>query len=133
MKQAADNNLESRIQFIGSVKPEQIHYYHSAADILVSSSLSEGRPNVIIEALASGTPVIATAVGGVPELIENDYNGYLLKPKNSDTLLKHIEKLLKNKKTFNKFSKNGPKFIKKNILSWEGCAEKYIEVLRGTI
>ncbi|MDH4157035.1 MAG: glycosyltransferase family 4 protein [candidate division Zixibacteria bacterium] len=56
------------------------------ADILVNPSLSEGLPNIVLEALAVGVPVVATAVGGVPEIIENGYNGYLVPARDSSAL-----------------------------------------------
>ncbi len=52
--------------------------YLKSADILVNPSYSEGLPNVVLEAMAVGTPVVATSVGGVPELIENQHSGLLV-------------------------------------------------------
>jgi len=60
------------------------------ADILVNPSMSEGMPNIVLESMALGTPVIATAVGGVPEIIENGKNGMLVKYDDSDDLIKAI-------------------------------------------
>jgi glycosyltransferase involved in cell wall biosynthesis len=55
--------------------------YLKSADMLVNPSLSEGLPNIILEAMALGVPVVATAVGGVPELIEHNINGLLVPAK----------------------------------------------------
>jgi glycosyltransferase involved in cell wall biosynthesis len=66
------------------------------ADLLVNPSMSEGMPNIVLEAMALGTPVIATAVGGVPEIIENRNNGILIKYGDSDDLLKAILTLAGN-------------------------------------
>jgi len=56
-------------------------------DVFVLSSVAEGMPRVILEAMAAGTPCIATAVGGIPEIFNNDENaGFLVQPKDSDAL-----------------------------------------------
>ena len=60
-------------------------------------SLSEGRPNVVLEALACEVPVVATDVGGVPELMVDGETGYLVPAKNPGELSRKINKLLENK------------------------------------
>ncbi|MEU8245997.1 glycosyltransferase [Nonomuraea sp. NPDC048916] len=66
------------VRFLGCVP--QASRLIAAADLLVLSSAYEGLPVVVMEALAAGVPVVSTAVGGVPELIEHGRNGYLTKP-----------------------------------------------------
>lgn len=63
-------------------------------DLLVLPSLTEGLPNVVLEAFALAKPVIATKVGGVPEVIDNDKNGILVPPKRPDLLAEAINKCL---------------------------------------
>jgi glycosyltransferase involved in cell wall biosynthesis len=63
-------------------------------DILVVPSFTEGLPNVILEALAAGVPVIGTAVGGTPELLENETNGLLVPPGDSRALARCLADLL---------------------------------------
>ena len=63
-------------------------------DLLVLPSLTEGLPNVVLEAFALAKPVIATKVGGVPEVIDNDKNGVLVPPKRPDLLAEAINKCL---------------------------------------
>jgi glycosyltransferase involved in cell wall biosynthesis len=62
-------NVEGRVHFLGELIPSQLRRYMCAADVLVQMSSREGIPNVIMESLACGTPVVATAVGGIPEVI----------------------------------------------------------------
>jgi len=66
------------------------------ADILINPSLSEGLPNVVLEAMALGIPVIATAVGGVPELIHHNESGILVPPSDERALANAILGLLEN-------------------------------------
>jgi len=72
------------VQFLGCVP--QAAGLIAASDLLVLSSAYEGLPVVVMEALAAGVPVVSTAVGGVPELIEHGRNGYLTKPGDPDEL-----------------------------------------------
>jgi len=75
-----------------------------AADVFVLSSLSEGRPTVLLEAMASGKPVVATNVGGIPEIV-NDKIGILVNPEDSVGLAEALNKILKDKKLQEKMSK----------------------------
>jgi teichuronic acid biosynthesis glycosyltransferase TuaC len=61
--------LEGHVHFVGGVPPEVLAEYMSAADVFCLASSREGWPNVVHEALGCGTPVVATNVGGVPDLI----------------------------------------------------------------
>jgi glycosyltransferase involved in cell wall biosynthesis len=87
-KKVGNYDLESRVHFLGMRR--DIPNLLNAADLFVLPSLWEGQGLVIIEAMASGLPVVATKVGGIPEYItENE--GYLVEPGNVDSLVKGIE------------------------------------------
>ena len=73
---AASLGLSDRVIFTGGVKNVQV--YFAAADVLVNSSHSEGSPYVLLEAMAACLPIVATAVGGVPEMVENDKTALLV-------------------------------------------------------
>jgi glycosyltransferase involved in cell wall biosynthesis len=70
--------LKDRVRFLGAVPPGQMPELMSAADVLCLASTREGSPNVVNEALACGTPVVATAVGSVPSLIPSDEIGIVI-------------------------------------------------------
>jgi glycosyltransferase involved in cell wall biosynthesis len=71
----------------------------ASADIFVLPSLSEGMPISIIESMAAGLPVIATMVGGIPEMVENEKTGLLVPPGNPDKLADAIKKLIISEET----------------------------------
>jgi len=76
-------------------------------DIFVLPSLKEGLPYVILEALLLGLPVVASRVGGIPEIITDGENGFLVEPKNVQMLAEKIEILLKNGQLRAKFAQRG--------------------------
>ena len=83
-KQVRDLNLDKKVIFIGH--SDQVPAYMAAADVLILSSLWEGLPGVVMEAMASELPVVATAVGGTPELVVDGKTGYLVSPGKPDEL-----------------------------------------------
>jgi glycosyltransferase involved in cell wall biosynthesis len=82
--------LDDRARFVGAQERQIVFELLRAADASILSSTWENFPHTIVEALAVGTPVIATAVGGVPEVVENDRNGLLVPPQNPDALASAI-------------------------------------------
>ncbi len=69
-----------RIRLLGRLDPERLARWYRAADLLVLPSRGEGAPVSIMEALSCGLPVVATAVGGVPELVRPGLEGFLVRP-----------------------------------------------------
>ncbi|OHD07654.1 MAG: hypothetical protein A2086_16105 [Spirochaetes bacterium GWD1_27_9] len=104
------NDLEDKIEFIGEVKPETIKYWFNIADFSLLPSHTEGFPLVIIESLASGTPVIASNVGGIPEIITIDEFGKIIESKNADQLATAILEFLDKKKNSDLIKQKAKKF-----------------------
>ncbi|HXY13189.1 MAG TPA: glycosyltransferase [Terriglobales bacterium] len=82
--------LEDRISLVGSCSSHKVARWLAATNLLALPSYSEGQPNVVIEALSCGRPVIATDVGGIPELV-NETCGILVAPKDWRALAEAIE------------------------------------------
>ena len=128
VKMAQELKIIDFIKFIGPVNHEKIPIWISASDILVLPSLSEGRPNVVLEALACEVPVVATDVGGIPELMIEGETGYLVPAKNPVQLSEKINKLLENENLRAKMGKFGRKSIIQRGLTWEAHAKKTVEI-----
>ena len=79
-RQARDVGVADRIRFVGSIPQTQVARWIGAATVLCLPSRNEGTPNVVVEALASGIPVVASKVGGIPDLIREGENGMLVPP-----------------------------------------------------
>lgn len=127
-KRAHELKIDNHIKFTGPVNHEDIPLWLSASDILVLPSLSEGRPNVILEALACEVPVVATNVGGVPELMINEETGYLVPAKNQMELSEKVNKLLEDRDLRVKMGKFGRMTIIQRGLTWETHAKKTIKI-----
>ena len=87
-----DNGLAERVTFIG--RSDDVARLMALADILVLSSLWEGLPGVVMEAMASALPVVATEVGGTPELVVDGVTGYLASPGIPDKLAEALTKMI---------------------------------------
>ena len=82
------------MRFVGSVNQQDLRRFYCAADALVLASSREGWPNVLLEAMACGTPVIATAVGGVPEIVTSPDAGAVVKERSAPALARAVRELL---------------------------------------
>jgi len=88
--------VSSRVQFLGSVDQDQLARCYSAADILVLASSREGSPNVLLESMACGTPVVATRVGGIPEIVACSSAGRLMSEPTAVVLAATVTDLWQN-------------------------------------
>lgn len=79
--------LGSRVRFLGAIPHAGLCDYYNAADAVVHASSREGMPNVVLEAMACGTPVMATPVGGIPELMTSLEAGELMRERSPDALV----------------------------------------------
>ncbi|MDR2720219.1 MAG: glycosyltransferase family 4 protein [Nitrososphaerota archaeon] len=95
-----------------SVPYELLPYRIAASDIFVLPSISEGFPVVLLEAMACGKPIVATKVGGIPEILTDGYNGLLVEPRNADELASSIIKLLSDPELLKTLSNGAIKTIK---------------------
>src|SRR5581483_5086987 len=77
-KQVRDRHLESFVLFAGQKR--DVRPYFAAADVLVLPSLSEGSPNVILEAMSARVPIVAADVGGVSEIVSDGDSALLVPP-----------------------------------------------------
>jgi len=110
-------NLENYIIFVGEVPHRNIPIYLKAADVLILPSLREGFPLIILEAMTAGLPIIATRVGGVPEIIKDYENGFVVGPMSPHQIAEKCLLLLKDEKLRKKISKNNIEKAKE--FSWE--------------
>ena len=98
---------QAEVRFIGfQSNPEKVGHFYQAADLYLHVSKADTFPNTVLEALACGTPVVATAVGGIPEQVKNGGTGFLVPPKDPEAMAKHITMLLTNDALRHQFGLN---------------------------
>ncbi|MBK8465888.1 MAG: glycosyltransferase [Chloracidobacterium sp.] len=109
---AQKHNLENKgVKFAGETS--EMSELYLSSDILVLTSDHEGTPNVILEAMAYGLPVVATTVGGVPGIL-NDRCGILVEPTNIEELVAAASKLIANRKLRLEMGIQGKEYVRKN-------------------
>jgi glycosyltransferase involved in cell wall biosynthesis len=94
--QVDELGLARRVHFIGPMPQSELAVNMAQASVLVLPSTSEGLGRVVIEAMATGTPVIGSRVGGIPELVEDGTRGFLIPPCDENALADRIRWLLRN-------------------------------------
>ena len=94
------------VSFLGQCTEQQINRQLQQSRVMVLPSLSENFPNVMLEAFCAGVPVIASAVGAIPELIQNGKNGFLVPPADAAALAQKINALLQSEGTMNQMGQS---------------------------
>jgi len=120
---AARLNIADRVQLLGRQGAAEVARYMQAADTLVLSSHNEGVPNVILEALAAGLPVVATNVGGIHEVVNAEHLGRLTKPGDQQELAAALGELLERKNDAGRIAEYGRGF------NWPKAAAGYYAVI----
>jgi glycosyltransferase involved in cell wall biosynthesis len=91
-------NLDGRVKFLGEVSQSELATRMDRALIFVLPTYSEGLPRVVFEAMAAGLPVIATAVSGIPEIVQDCITGFLIPPGDEKALAERLRWVLENPK-----------------------------------
>ncbi len=115
-------DTSARIVFAGACSQPAPHY--AEADIFALSSVREGQPNVILEAMSSGVAICATAVGGIPALVEEKVSGLLCPPKDVDAMARNLDLLLANPGLARQYGHAGRKFVE-NGFSFQAMVDAH--------
>jgi glycogen synthase len=120
-------NLSGNFKFLGNLKDNVLPAIYNCADVFVLPSIQEGQGIVLLEAQASGKPVVAFDIGGVKETLQNKETGLLVNQGDVDALADTLLKLLTDKTLREKMGSNGRKFVSENY-TWDICAQKMLKV-----
>jgi len=123
-------NLDGNVRFTGRLTREELVQHYCAARIAVVPSLYEGFGLPAAEAMACGTPVIATTGGALPEVVGDA--GILVPPANADALADAIGQLLNDQKAQQQMSEAGKKRVREQF-NWEQAARKTLDVYREVL
>ncbi|MBI5680823.1 MAG: glycosyltransferase family 4 protein [Methanobacterium sp.] len=124
IKMANDLGIIDNIRFTGYVDEELKPIYFKSADIFCLPSITKAEAFGIVnlEAMACGVPIIASRLGGIPDIVKNEENGLLVNPNDSKSLADAILFLLKNEDIAQKMGNKGKRMVKD--YSWEKIAEE---------
>lgn len=123
-QQVADLGISGQTTFFGYIPNSEFPKYYRAADVFVFPSLNEGMSNSMLEAMASGLPVIMTPTGGADELIEDGGNGFIVPFRESAPIAQRLEDLASDPELRRRL---GAKSRERAIqMSWRNVAESYI-------
>ncbi|GEM_PF-2163762 len=115
--QIKQGRLENHVVFTG--QRDDMPEIMAAADVVVLASGSEATPEasplVIVEALAMGTPVVATNLGGIPEILHDGETGYLVPPRDSEALADAILRILQHKQGAKQMGRAGQEWVRKQL------------------
>ncbi len=121
--------LKKYIQLLGSKKHHEVIAILKASHIFVNPSYTEGLPTSVLEAATCGKAIIATNVGGTNQIIKNKQSGYLIKPKDINSLTHRLIDLIDNPDKIKIFGQKARNHIKQNF-SWQKSIEKYETVFK---
>ena len=129
-----EHGMNNNVIFTGFVSREELLHLYRLVDIFVMTSLYEGMPTVVLEAMAHKIPVIATNAGGTQYLIENEKNGILYPVGNTEILAKNICKLLNGDFNIQALVKNAYDIVVERY-TWEIVSQQiqslYVDILNN--
>jgi len=127
MVAAENSGVGDKAHFVGRVPHKEIPTWLSASDIVVLPSWREGLPNVIVEAMACERPVVATRVGGIPEVVEDGISGVLVDRSDVCALTEAIGGLITDATKRRAMGHAGRRIVAQRF-SWQENAEKTIKI-----
>ena len=100
------------VHFTGYINDAKLMaQYYAAADIFLFPTLADNLPNSILESMSSGTPTIAFKTGGIPDMINHDFNGWLAETHDARSLIEGLKVAFENKGKLTSWSRRGVKII----------------------
>ena len=121
---------KERVIFAGQV--DDVRPFYATADVFVLPSHSEGSPNVLLEAMAANLPIAATAVGGVPEMVENNESALLVPPNDPPSIARAIALLLTDKELALRLRTNAATLVDTRYTP-ENYVRSVVEIYREVI
>jgi len=121
--------IRRNVMFIGQVPRTEVAKYYSLADVFVLPSLSEGLPQVLLEASAAGKPCVATSVNGISDIIVHGKTGYLVERWNTEAYHDYVKVLLEDEQLSKKMGSMAVQFVKENF-NWSVIMDKYEKIYR---
>lgn len=126
-KLAKELDIQDHVTFLGYVPDEKLPDLYSTSDIFVLPAIYENFPFAILEAQSTALPVISTGVGGIPEFLVDNDNGFVIEPRDPEQLTQKVLALLQDPQRAAKMGKRGRELIKQK-LDWRLITNQVIEL-----
>lgn len=120
-------DLTDRIDLPGWISHDNLPFFLNQLRLLVLPSYTEGLPNIMLEAMACGTPVLATPVGVIPDIIRDGETGFIMENNTSECIEKNVIRVLASSK-LEEVAKNGRRVVE-NEFRFEKVVEKWEEII----
>ena len=117
------NNLSRKVELMGWIPHDKVANYLNELKLLVLPSYSEGLPTIVLEAMACGTPVLATPVGGIPDVIKDGETGFIMENNSPKCFAENIVRVLECP-DLDKVTKNARKLVEEKY-TYEAAVERY--------
>lgn len=121
------SRMPKNVHYVGIVKRDRMPHYYNMSDVLVLPSLTEGLPDVILEAFACGKPVIASRVGEIPWIVPSEF-GWLIGPSDAEQLKEAVVDAFSDKKRLRAMGEAAREHVIKNF-KWSLYAKQMIKTL----
>ena len=124
-----ENNLNNKVELTGWIPHDELSDYLNELKLLVLPSYTEGLPNIMLEAMACGTPVLATPVGGIPDLIKDEETGFILEDNSPERIAENVIRVLKYP-DLDRIADNAKALVAKEY-TYEAAVERYKKIMGG--
>lgn len=132
-KMACDLGIEANVVFLGVITSAKIPELMQSHDVFILSSYTEGRPSVVLEAMASSMAVVASDIPGTRELVQHGETGWLFDLAKGRSLDKILKDISVGKLDYRLAGSNGRAWMISQKLTWVRTAEQYIELYRTVL
>jgi len=122
-----EEEISDRIDLPGWISHDELPHYFNRFRLLILPSDTEGLPNIMLEAIACGTPVLATPVGAIPDVIQDGITGFIMENNSPECIAKNVIRAL-NHANLPQIAENGRKFVEEHY-SFERTAGNWKEII----
>ena len=126
-----NNGYYDKVKLTGWIPYDELPDYLNELKLLVFPSYSEGLPNIVSESMACGTPVLATPVGGIPDVIKDGETGFIMEDNSPECIAKNVMGVL-NYPDLDRIVNNARKVIEEEY-TYEAAVERYKKILEDLI
>ena len=128
-KLVKEKHLENQIFILGERPNKEIHKFYQISDVFINPTFTEGFPRVLIEAMASGLPIVTTNAGGIKDILAKKQKEFMVDKNDREAFAKKLEELIKNENIQKELSKENLERVKR--YSTENVAKMYVNVIFG--